>query len=193
MKSGSGRRRKVLRIHGHLRRHTSQPSENKGHSRNEVTKNLGRYAEPSREVGSTKPVPLSAKPTEKHLKEVKMIFRYLRGTVNTGLWYTKDSSFELTGFSDADYAGCKDTFKSTFGGAQFLDGLPTGRPIHQSSSSRSFQLSGSSPWIKRWRYNLIPAGSKFKIPCSIIKDKYMMKAQVHVSKSSAISDVQALP
>nr|GEW53293.1 hypothetical protein [Tanacetum cinerariifolium] len=28
--------------------------------------------------------------------------------------------FELTGFSDADYAGCKDTFKSTFGGAQFL-------------------------------------------------------------------------
>nr|GEV32989.1 retrovirus-related Pol polyprotein from transposon TNT 1-94 [Tanacetum cinerariifolium] len=61
-----------------------------------------------------------AKPIEKHLKEVKRIFRYLRGTINTGLWYTKDSSFELTGFSDADYAGCKDTFKSTFGGAQFL-------------------------------------------------------------------------
>nr|GFA53144.1 uncharacterized mitochondrial protein AtMg00810-like [Tanacetum cinerariifolium] len=31
-----------------------------------------------------------------------------------------DYGFELTGFSDADYAGCKDTFKSTFGGAQFL-------------------------------------------------------------------------
>nr|GEU91836.1 hypothetical protein [Tanacetum cinerariifolium] len=63
---------------------------------------------------------LVAKPTKKHLKEVKMIFRYLRGTINTGLWYTKDSGFELTGFSDADYAGCKDTFKSTSGGAQFL-------------------------------------------------------------------------
>ncbi|GJW91272.1 retrovirus-related pol polyprotein from transposon TNT 1-94 [Tanacetum coccineum] len=61
-----------------------------------------------------------AKPTEKHLKEVKRIFRYLRGTVNTGLWYSKDSGIELTGFSDADYAGCKDTFKSTFDGAQFL-------------------------------------------------------------------------
>ncbi|GKA57318.1 hypothetical protein Tco_0756506 [Tanacetum coccineum] len=61
-----------------------------------------------------------AQPTEKHLKEVKRIFRYLRGTVNAGLWYTKDSGFELTGFSDADYAGCKDTFKSTSGGAQFL-------------------------------------------------------------------------
>nr|GEY61531.1 copia protein [Tanacetum cinerariifolium] len=43
-------------------------------------------------------------PTEKHLKEVKRIFRYLRGTVNMGLWYPKDSSFELTAFSDADHA-----------------------------------------------------------------------------------------
>ncbi|GJU24018.1 putative ribonuclease H-like domain-containing protein [Tanacetum coccineum] len=61
-----------------------------------------------------------AKPTEKHLKEVKRIFCYLRGTINMGLWYTKDSCFELTGFSDANYAGCKDTFKSTSGGTQFL-------------------------------------------------------------------------
>nr|GEZ43386.1 copia protein [Tanacetum cinerariifolium] len=61
-----------------------------------------------------------AKPTEKHLKEVKRIFYYLRGTVNMGLWYTKDSSFEVTRFSDANYAGCKDTFKSTSGRAQFL-------------------------------------------------------------------------
>nr|GFB44007.1 retrovirus-related Pol polyprotein from transposon TNT 1-94 [Tanacetum cinerariifolium] len=61
-----------------------------------------------------------AKPTKKHLKEVKRIFHYLWGTVNTGLWYLKDSSFVLTGFSDADYAGCKDTFKSTSGGSQFL-------------------------------------------------------------------------
>nr|GEW94336.1 retrovirus-related Pol polyprotein from transposon TNT 1-94 [Tanacetum cinerariifolium] len=61
-----------------------------------------------------------AHPTEKYLKEVERIFRYLWGTINMGLWYTKDSGFELTGFSDADYAGCKDTFKSTSGGAQFL-------------------------------------------------------------------------
>nr|GEY84907.1 retrovirus-related Pol polyprotein from transposon TNT 1-94 [Tanacetum cinerariifolium] len=65
-----------------------------------------------------------AKPIEKHLKEVKRIFHYLRGTVNTGLCYSKDSGFELTGFSDADYARCKYTFKSTFGGAQFLGEKP---------------------------------------------------------------------
>nr|GFB38284.1 ribonuclease H-like domain-containing protein [Tanacetum cinerariifolium] len=46
-----------------------------------------------------------AQPTEKHLKEVKRVFRYLQRTINMGLWYTKDSGFELTGFSDADYAG----------------------------------------------------------------------------------------
>nr|GEX36417.1 uncharacterized mitochondrial protein AtMg00810-like [Tanacetum cinerariifolium] len=58
-----------------------------------------------------------AHPIEKHLKEVKRIFRYLWGTVNMGLWYMKDSGFELTGFSNADYVGCKDTFKITSGGA----------------------------------------------------------------------------
>nr|GFC31895.1 hypothetical protein [Tanacetum cinerariifolium] len=70
-----------------------------------------------------------AKPTEKHLKEVKRIFRYLCGTVNTGLWYSKDSGFELIGFLDADYVGCKDTFKSTSGGAQILAGPQRNKTI----------------------------------------------------------------
>nr|GEU38766.1 hypothetical protein [Tanacetum cinerariifolium] len=61
-----------------------------------------------------------AKPIMKHLKEVKRIFPYLQGTVNMGLWYTKDSGFKLTEFSDVDYAGCKETFKSTSAGTQFL-------------------------------------------------------------------------
>ncbi|GKB46175.1 retrovirus-related pol polyprotein from transposon TNT 1-94, partial [Tanacetum coccineum] len=61
-----------------------------------------------------------ARPTEKHLKEVKRIFRYLRSTINIGLWYPKDSGFELTAFSNADHAGCIDTRKSTSGGIQFL-------------------------------------------------------------------------
>nr|GEV25115.1 retrovirus-related Pol polyprotein from transposon TNT 1-94 [Tanacetum cinerariifolium] len=56
----------------------------------------------------------------KHLKEVKRIFRYLWGTVNMGLWYTKDFIFKLTGFSYADYAECRDSFKSTPDGTQLL-------------------------------------------------------------------------
>nr|GEY19870.1 uncharacterized mitochondrial protein AtMg00810-like [Tanacetum cinerariifolium] len=264
-----------------------------------------------------------AKPTEKYLKEVKRIFRYLWGTVNTGLWYTKDSGFELTGFSDADYAGCKDTFKSTSGGAQFLGeklvswsskkqdytalstaeaeyvslsaccaqvlwmrtqlmdygfhfnkisiycdlksaiaiscnptdyqlaeiftkALPTDRfnylvrhlglrslspkelerlaksqvilfSIHsdewkpfQSQHQTALRRSGieneqvrysihtvkrslRNRRIRRWCYNFTPAESKFKTPMLDHQDKYMMKAQVHVLKSSAISDEQPLP
>nr|GEW86548.1 hypothetical protein [Tanacetum cinerariifolium] len=47
--------------------------------------------------------------------------------------------------------------------------------------------------IRRWCYNLTPAESKFKTSMLDHQDKYMMKAQVHVSKSSAISDEQPLP
>ncbi|GKB60480.1 hypothetical protein Tco_0916666 [Tanacetum coccineum] len=57
-----------------------------------------------------------ARPTVKHLKEVKRIFRYLRQSYNMGLWYSKDSEFELIAYSDADHAGCKDDCKSTSGG-----------------------------------------------------------------------------
>nr|GEW42743.1 hypothetical protein [Tanacetum cinerariifolium] len=209
--------------------------------------------------------PRIAKPTEKHLKEVKRVFRYLRGTINTGLWYAKDSGFQLTGFSDADYAGCKDTFKSTSGGAQFLGeklvswssmkqdctALLTAKAEYVSLSallcptiaiscnpiqhSRTKHITIRYHFIKehvekgtielyfvkmdyqladlftkaltadRFNYLVRRLGSdddvttSFQLsqnsrpPCSILKDKYMMKAQVHVSKSSAISDVQALP
>nr|GEU45327.1 hypothetical protein [Tanacetum cinerariifolium] len=63
-----------------------------------------------------------AKPTEKHLTAVKRIFRYLKDTINMGLWYLKDTSFELTAFSDSDHAGYLDSRKSTSGGIQFLGG-----------------------------------------------------------------------
>ncbi|GJY99776.1 hypothetical protein Tco_0517206 [Tanacetum coccineum] len=49
-----------------------------------------------------------ARPTKKHLHAVKRIFRYLRGTVNRGLWYLKDSSIALTAFADGITAGCPD-------------------------------------------------------------------------------------
>ncbi|GKB09169.1 retrovirus-related pol polyprotein from transposon TNT 1-94 [Tanacetum coccineum] len=47
-----------------------------------------------------------AKPTEKHLNAVKRIFRYLKGTINMGLWYSKDTGMSLTTYSDADHARC---------------------------------------------------------------------------------------
>ncbi|GKE04893.1 retrovirus-related pol polyprotein from transposon TNT 1-94 [Tanacetum coccineum] len=61
-----------------------------------------------------------ARHTVKHLKEVKRIFRYLRQSYNMGLWYPKDSGFELIAYLNADHAGCKDNCKSISGGLQFL-------------------------------------------------------------------------
>nr|GEY11730.1 retrovirus-related Pol polyprotein from transposon TNT 1-94 [Tanacetum cinerariifolium] len=63
-----------------------------------------------------------AHPIEKHLTAVKRIFWYLKDTIHMGLWYPKDTSFELTAFSYSDHAGCLDSRKSTSGGIQFLGG-----------------------------------------------------------------------
>ncbi|GJU58286.1 retrovirus-related pol polyprotein from transposon TNT 1-94 [Tanacetum coccineum] len=61
-----------------------------------------------------------ARPTEKQLYAVKMIFWYLKGTLHRDLWYPKDSSIALTAFADANHAGCQDTRRSTFGSMQLL-------------------------------------------------------------------------
>ncbi|KAJ9539053.1 hypothetical protein OSB04_031786 [Centaurea solstitialis] len=61
-----------------------------------------------------------ANPKESHLAAVKRILRYLKGTPELGLWYPKDSSFELISFTDSDYGGCKLDRKSTSGSCQFL-------------------------------------------------------------------------
>jgi hypothetical protein len=61
-----------------------------------------------------------ANPKEVHLRAVKRIMRYLVYTPKFGLWYPKGSTFDLIGYSDADYAGCKIDRKSTSGTCQFL-------------------------------------------------------------------------
>nr|GEZ19904.1 retrovirus-related Pol polyprotein from transposon TNT 1-94 [Tanacetum cinerariifolium] len=61
-----------------------------------------------------------ANPNEHHVSAVKRIFRYLKGTINLGLWYPKDSGFDLTAYSDVDHAGCHLDKKSTSGSVQFL-------------------------------------------------------------------------
>ncbi|XP_073117077.1 secreted RxLR effector protein 161-like [Elaeis guineensis] len=57
---------------------------------------------------------------ESHLNAVKRILRYLSGTQTLGLWYSKDSSIDLIGYSDADFAGCRLHRKSTSRTCQFF-------------------------------------------------------------------------
>ncbi|GKA86764.1 putative ribonuclease H-like domain-containing protein, partial [Tanacetum coccineum] len=55
-----------------------------------------------------------------HLHAIKRIFRYLKGQPKLGLWYPKDSPFDLVAYTDSDYAGAILDRKSTTGGCQFL-------------------------------------------------------------------------
>ncbi|GJW33579.1 uncharacterized mitochondrial protein-like protein [Tanacetum coccineum] len=55
-----------------------------------------------------------------HLHAIKRIFRYLKGQTKLGLWYPRDSPFDLEAFSDSDYAGASFDRKSTTRGCQFL-------------------------------------------------------------------------
>ncbi|GJT16693.1 putative ribonuclease H-like domain-containing protein, partial [Tanacetum coccineum] len=59
-------------------------------------------------------------PKVSHLHAVKRIFRYLKGQPKLGLWYPKDSPFDLEAYTDSDYAGASLDRKSTTGGCQFL-------------------------------------------------------------------------
>nr|GFA70084.1 hypothetical protein [Tanacetum cinerariifolium] len=59
-------------------------------------------------------------PKASHLHVVKRIFRYLKGKPHLGLWYPKDSSFNLVAYSNSDYAGASMDRKSATGGCQFL-------------------------------------------------------------------------
>ncbi|GJR78294.1 putative ribonuclease H-like domain-containing protein [Tanacetum coccineum] len=52
-------------------------------------------------------------PKTSHLHAVKRIFRYLKGKPKLGLWYPRESSFELEAFTDSDYAGANLDRKST--------------------------------------------------------------------------------
>nr|GEW47205.1 hypothetical protein [Tanacetum cinerariifolium] len=59
-------------------------------------------------------------PKECHMHAVKRIFRYLKGHPKVGLWYPKESPFDLVAYSDSDYGGATQDRKSTTGGCQFL-------------------------------------------------------------------------
>ncbi|WVZ89714.1 hypothetical protein U9M48_036080 [Paspalum notatum var. saurae] len=56
-----------------------------------------------------------ADPEKSHLIAVKRILRYLKHTPSIGLWYPKGASFELLGYSNSDFAGCRVECKSTSG------------------------------------------------------------------------------
>ena len=98
-------------------------------------------------------------PRESHLLATKRIFRYLKDTPSLGLWYSKDSTFALHAFSDADFGGCKIDRKSTLGTCQFLGNRLISwfskkqNSVAQSTTEAEYIAAGSCSaqvlWIKQ--------------------------------------------
>nr|GEV40971.1 Gag-Pol polyprotein [Tanacetum cinerariifolium] len=113
-----------------------------------------------------------ALPTKKHLEALKRVFWYLKGTINWGLWYLKDTSMALTAYADADHAGCQDIRRSTSGSAQFFgDKLVSWSSKKQKSTAVStteaeyIVMSGCCAHILWMRSQLTDYGFVFnKIP-----------------------------
>ena len=59
-------------------------------------------------------------PRKSHLNAIKRIFKYLSGSLHLGLWYSRNSSFDLISYSDADFASSLLDRKSTFGTCKVL-------------------------------------------------------------------------
>ena len=78
------------------------------YSRHDVKKDVGMV------------VRFQAAPKESHVQAIKIIFRYLKGTIDLGLWYAIKNTFSLKSYLDGDWAGCVDDRKSTSGGSFFL-------------------------------------------------------------------------
>ncbi|GJZ85372.1 hypothetical protein Tco_0650711 [Tanacetum coccineum] len=137
-----------------------------------------------------------AKPTKKHFEAIKRVFRYLKGTINMGLWYPKDNAMSLTAYADADHAGCQDSRRSTSGSAQFLgDRLVSWSSKKQRSTAIStteaeyIAMSGCCAQILWMRSQLKDYGFDFnKIPlyCDNKRAIALCCNNVHHSRSKHI-------
>ena len=78
-------------------------------------------------------------PRQPHLAVVKRIIRYLKGTSGRWIFFPADTSLQLTGYSDADWAGCMDTRRSVTGWCMFL-----GNALISWKSKKQDRISKSS-------------------------------------------------
>ena len=81
-----------------------------------------------------------AAPKESHLMAVKRIIRYINGTSDYGIWYSRDSNECLVGYLDADWAGCINDRKITLGGCFYL-GNNLVSLMHEKQNSVSLSMA----------------------------------------------------
>ena len=133
----------------------------------------------------------SEKPTKEHWSAVKSIFRYLKGTVNYGLQYSRDAKEECVGFCDADWAGDTNNRKSVSGYLFQMNGCSVcwrskKQPCVALSTAEAEYIALSAAvqealWMEQL---LIDLNVNIKTPMTIYEDN---KVAISMSKKSAVS------
>lgn len=105
------------------------------------------------------------KPTDAHVAAVKRVIKYLKKTLNAGLFYFSNTTFDVQCYSDADFAGCLDTRRSTTGycitlGGSLLSWCSERQELVSRSTTESEYIAGSEAireliWMKRLLTELI--------------------------------------
>lgn len=100
-----------------------------------------------------------SQPREENLQEAKRVLRYIQGTMDYGLNFHETSQVELVGFSDSDWAGCKEDMRSTtgmcftMGSAMFTWQTQKQDTIAQSTAEAEYMALCSATnhavWLKR--------------------------------------------
>jgi hypothetical protein len=136
-------------------------------------------------------------PREQHLALVKRTLRYLRGTTEHGLHLRRSASLDLVAYSDADWAGCPDTRRSTSGYVVYLgDALISSSCKRQPTVSRSSaeaeyravaNVVAECCWLRQLLGELHVAISKATVVyCDNISSVYMAANPIHHRRTKHI-------
>ena len=122
--------------------------------------------------------------------------RYLKGTIRVGLWYPQTESFDLVGYNDSDYAGCKLDRKSTCEGCQFLGSALvswSSRKQHcvaLSTTEAEYIAMGESVSQLLWMIHTLEdygfSYKKLQVLCDNISTINLTKNPVHHSRTKHI-------
>ena len=138
-------------------------------------------------------------PSIDHWRAAKKVMRYLQGTKDYMLMYRRTYSFEVIGYSDADFAGCVDSRKSTSGYIfKLADGVVSWRSAKQTLTATStmeaefvscFEASSHGVWLKSFISGLRVVDSisrPLKLYCDNSAAVFMAKNNKSGSRSKHI-------
>jgi hypothetical protein len=136
-------------------------------------------------------------PRDPHLQQFKQILRYVQGTSHLGLQLRSSSNTDLTAYSDADWAGCPDTRKSTSGFCVFLGDNPVSwsskrqSTVSRSSAKAEYRVVANcvaeSIWLRQLLSELHqPVQKAMVVYCDNISATYMSANPVQHQRTKHI-------